>query len=86
MNLPIDEADLTTLVRRVVDEILSRAHALGSGTSERIGYTEPEAASLLGIKPHVLRDARLRGEIRAKRVGKRILYSHAELERLLNDQ
>lgn len=83
MQLVIDDSDLKTLVEQVVGQALSRAQSLRNGTTERLGYTEPEAASLLGIKPHVLRDSRLRGEVHATRVGKKMLYSRAELERLL---
>jgi hypothetical protein len=33
----------------------------------------------LGVKPHVLRDCRLRGEIAARRVGSRFVYERASL-------
>ena len=35
-----------------------------STLGDRLGYPEAEAAALLGIERHVLRDCRLRGEIR----------------------
>jgi hypothetical protein len=40
----------------------------------RLAYTESEAAQMLGVADHVLRDVRLRGEIRGKKVGKRWMY------------
>ena len=44
---------------------------------------EPEAAAMFGMKPYVLRDARLRGEISGSKIGKRIFYSRDELLKLL---
>ena len=52
----------------------------------RLAYTEAEAASLVGVERHVLRDARLRHEIEASRVGKRIVYTRDELLRFLHAQ
>ena len=49
----------------------------------RLAYTEPEAAALLGIRPYVLRDCRLRGEIAGSKIGKRIFYSRDQLLELL---
>ena len=46
---------------------------------ERIGYKEEEAAALLGVAKHVLRDARLRGEVFARRIGKSYVYGQKEL-------
>jgi hypothetical protein len=48
-------------------------------TNNRLAYSEPEASALLGVKPHVLRDARLRGEISATRVGGRLAYTRDDL-------
>ena len=48
-------------------------------TSNRLAYSEPEAASLLGVNPHVIRDVRLRGEICATRVGGRLAYTRDDL-------
>jgi len=45
----------------------------------RLAYTEPEAAVLLGVKPHVLRDCRRRGELQGAKVGSRVLYTRADL-------
>ena len=56
------------------------------GQIDKIAFTEPEAAAILSLRPHVLRDARLRGEISGSRVGKRILYERTELLRFLHQQ
>ncbi|BBO33063.1 helix-turn-helix domain-containing protein [Lacipirellula parvula] len=36
----------------------------------RLAFSEAETAEMLGIAKHVLRDARYRGEIRAKKIGR----------------
>ena len=53
--------------------------------SQRVPQGQPEAAWLLGIAPHVLRDCRLRGELKGKKVGKAFVYSRTELARFLED-
>ena len=51
----------------------------------KLAFSENEAAKLLGIEKHALRDARLRGEVHASKIGKRIVYSREELQRLLSE-
>lgn len=63
---------------------LGRQADAGRHLDERLGYTEPEAASLLSVPPHVLRDCRLRGEISARKVGRCYIYSRRELVEFLN--
>ena len=50
--------------------------SLGDG---RLSYFELEVAALLGCKPHVVRDARLRGDITPTKVGGRIAYEWSEV-------
>jgi len=84
INLQVSEADLRQLIKEVVRETLSQLSGDGLlGNSGRLAYLEPEAASMLGVKTSVLRDARLRGEITATRVGGRFAYEPAELQRYL---
>jgi len=71
--------ELRPLVEVVVSEVLHRLEQNRERTADRLSYTEAEAASLLGIERHVLRDCRLRGEITGRKVGKRILYAREEL-------
>ena len=61
--------------------IQSAAEDLSSDT--RLAYLEHEAASLLGVQCHVLRDARLRGEIISTRIGGRIGYETSEIKAYL---
>ena len=50
-----------------------------------ISCAEPQAATALGIAQHRLSDARLRGEIHARRLGKGYIYSRESLARYLAD-
>jgi len=79
VNLSLDPADLRPLVQAVVTEALDQLRRDEARLDGRLAFPEPEAASLVGVKPHVLRDARLRGEITATRIGKRIAYERSEL-------
>lgn len=84
MRLEIDNADLQQVVKQVVERVIFRLDELQLSDSKRLAYTEPEAAAALGIKRHVLRDARLRGEIQASRTGRRILYAKSSLIEFLD--
>lgn len=77
MNLVFDSTTLRKLVRPIVAEVTAAIEI--AGDRDRLAYPEPEAAALLGIASHQLRDARLRGEITATKVGGRIGYERAEL-------
>ena len=84
MNLSLDASDLRPIVKAVVEETLATIRdnaAILDG--ERLAFSEAEAASALGVRPHVLRDCRLRGEIIATKVGGRLAYERAELLRYL---
>jgi len=83
VNLEIDSEELRPIVVQVVSEVLAQAKADECLLGGRLAYPEPEAAALLGVRPHVLRDARLRGEIDASKVGKRIVYTSDALHDFL---
>lgn len=83
MNVSLSPDDLRPLVEQVVAATLERIEADQARTQGRLAYREAEAAALIGIPAHSLRDARLRGEIAASRVGSRVLYTRAELLRYL---
>jgi len=86
MNISFDPNDLKPLVEHVVVATLEKLEAADRKLGSRLAYSEPEAAALLGIKSHVLRDARLRGEIAGSRVGKRVLYERSQLIKFLRRQ
>jgi hypothetical protein len=84
MKLSFDDAVLRPLIEQVVTAAFTQFQADQSLLGDKLAFTEPEAAALLSLRPHVLRDARLRGEISGARVGKRILYDRDELLRFLH--
>ena len=84
MQFQFDNNELRPLIENVVEMTL--AHVEANRRDSRLAYTESEAAALLGIPRHVLRDARLRGEIRAALVGKRLLYTTQSLRQFLAER
>lgn len=70
MNLSLDPADIAAIESRQDDS---------SQLNGRLAYREPAAAALLDVPVHRLRDARLRGEIVASKLGKSYLYQREEL-------
>jgi hypothetical protein len=76
LELRLDADSLRPLVQLVVGEVLAALDA----ERDRVAWTESEAAGLLGVKDHVLRDLRLTGQVSASRsVGGRILYQRSDL-------
>lgn len=75
MQVVLGSDDLKPIVQQIVVEMLDR---FGSDPN-RIAYSEPESAAMLGLKSHQLRDARLRGEITGAKLGKSYHYTRAEL-------
>jgi hypothetical protein len=72
---------LEPLIEQVVAAALTRfEEARETLPDDRLCYTESEAARLLSLKPHVLRDERLRGCISASSiVGRRVRYTRGDL-------
>jgi len=83
-QLQIDSAAFRAVIDDAITATLQRIEAQ-RGQDGRLGYTEAEAAALLGVRPYVLRDARLRGEVHARKIGKRYIYPRAELLRYLGE-
>jgi len=54
-----------------------------ANTSKKLAWTIKEAAQVLGVHPNTLYRLVWRGELRAARVGARLLIAKSELERLL---
>lgn len=84
MNIFLSEAELRPLIQQVVTAALEQLDVQRQQFGTKLAYSEPEAAALLSIKPHVLRDARLRGELAGSRVGKSIRYERDEILRYLH--
>jgi Helix-turn-helix domain len=81
IQLNVDPEALGPLIRQIVTETLAAVEAdRAKLTPNRLAYTESEAAGLLGLRPHVLRDIRLAGRISSSRgPGRRILYQPSDL-------
>lgn len=80
LSLAVDPSALRPIIAAVVAETLAAVDTARAQLGDAIAYSEPEAARLLRIAPHVLRDERLRGRIQASRiVGGRIRYTRDDL-------
>lgn len=78
LHMPPDA--LRPLIEEVVAEVLARLETVRPTLDGRLGFSEEEAARLLSLQPHVLRDERLRGRIRASHiVGRRVRYLREDL-------
>jgi hypothetical protein len=83
MRFEFDVDTLRPVIQQVVAETIAQMEAERSQFDGQIAYTEPEAAALLSVQPHVLRDLRRLREIDASRIGKRIVYRRSDLLALL---
>jgi hypothetical protein len=80
LSLRLDAEGLRPLIVEVVREVLAQMEAARQRLDGRLGFSEEEAARLIGLEPHVLRDERRRGRITASRiVGRRVRYTQADL-------
>ncbi len=71
---------LRPIVEAVLAEALARLEADRARFSDKMAYGEPEAARLLSLRVHQLRDERRRGRIEASQgPGRLILYTPAQL-------
>ncbi len=87
LSLNLDPKALRPLISVVVAEILAAMEADRDRMGDRMAYSEAEAARLLGLHTHQLRDIRLRKEIGASKiVGGRIAYTRDDLERYLTER
>ena len=80
LSLTFGPEVLRPIVEAVVEQTVARLDAARRQLPDKLAYSEEEAARLLGVHTHVLRDERLRGRITASQiVGRRIRYLHADL-------
>ena len=86
LKIEFDREALRPLVQLAVAEALDRMEEERAKFKGRLAFTEPEAAVLLGVKPHVLRDCRRRGELQGAKVGSKIVYTRADLLDFLDRQ
>lgn len=81
-----DIAELEPVIRAAVVAVLDELRHSELARSEQLAFPEAQAAAMLGIAKHALRDCRLRGEIEGVRLGKRVAYTREALLRFLEKQ
>jgi hypothetical protein len=87
INLSVDPEVLEPVIRQVVAEVLAAVEQDRARLGDKLAYSEPEAARLLSLNPHQLRDERLRGRIIASQVvGRKVRYLRADLLNYLMSQ
>src|SRR5712692_3845790 len=68
------------LIEQAVEAAMARLEQARATLGDRLCYSEPEAAAMLGLQTHQLRDERLRGRIKASSiVCRRIRYTRQDL-------
>lgn len=79
-RIEFTEDELRPLIRAIVAETVASFLPLLEAAGSRLAFSEADAAAMLGLEEHVLRDERRRGRITASQiVGRRIRYSRADL-------
>jgi hypothetical protein len=74
------DAELTPLIKRVVQEVLDALGHQHLLLNNRLAVTEPEAAELMDLNPWQLRDVRLAEKIGFSRiVGNKVRYTAEDL-------
>ncbi|HMF15751.1 MAG TPA: helix-turn-helix domain-containing protein [Gemmataceae bacterium] len=82
LALHLDPEALAPIIRAVVTQTLAHLDADRQRLPEngRLAFSEEEAARMLGLEPHQLRDERRRGRIGGSSiVGRRIRYTRKDL-------
>lgn len=75
-KIEITAEELKPIVQAVVAEVLAGTETM---RGDWLAALEADAAEMIGVQAHQLRDARLRGEIVATKIGGRIGYERSEL-------
>jgi excisionase family DNA binding protein len=75
VQIGFDAADLRPIVEAVVAELADRLAA----DDGRIAHSTAEVAQMLGVTPATIRDARLRGELEAVRVGRKCRFTKHQI-------
>lgn len=78
--LALDEPAFRAVLSELIDAGLAKLDAARTAIPERLAFTEAEAARLIGLSPHQLRDERRRGRIvGSKIVGNQTRYLRSDL-------
>jgi hypothetical protein len=80
ISLSISRRILEPLVAEIVRQVVEQLEQIKSTLPDRVAFTEAEAAALLGLESHQLRDERHRGRVRAYVIsGRRVRYAREDL-------
>ena len=83
--MSLSDTDVAAIQQIVTHTVVAVLHD-DARLNGQLGYTEQEAAAALGIRKHVLRDCRLRGEIKGFRAGRSVCYSRQQLLKFMTEQ
>jgi hypothetical protein len=87
LNLSIDPDALEPIIRQAVVATVAELEAHRDRLGDKLAFSEPEAAHMLSMEPHQLRDERRRGRISASQVVNRgIRYTKQDLLNYLSRQ
>ena len=75
MQLSVDPEEVRSIVREIVNQVLSAI----DWPNGRVALDEAEAAQACGVGRHVLRDLRLAGKIKGRKLGRKIVYTREDL-------
>lgn len=80
-HIALNPEEFEPIIQRTVERTLEGLDLSQLNAAPQKRYlTEREAAELLGVEPHVLRDARKRGEINFHRFGRSVRYTYDQVE------
>lgn len=80
MQVTLDPHDLEPVIELIVERVVARLEREREALGDRVAFSEAEAAQLIGLEQHQLRDERRRGRIKASRIVNRsIRYLRSDL-------
>jgi hypothetical protein len=83
----LDPAEFEPLIRQTVEATIAKLDEIRGPFGDRLAFREEEAARLIGLEAHQLRDERGRGRIAASQVVNRgIRYTRHDLLNYLSRQ
>ena len=71
-------------LRGLIEEVLTEVIGVVDWPAGRVALDEAEAARACGVARHVLRDLRLSGRIRARKLGRKVVYTREDLMRAID--
>ena len=83
--MSLSETDFDALRTIVIDTMMAVMRE-DAKVNAKLAHCEKEAAAMLGIPKHVLRDCRLRGEIVGFRTGRKVCYAREALLKFITEQ